>query len=303
MRILWNVDKYPPNKNDGSGWYAHELNKHFLSQGHEVTVMLHTGEPYEFEGVNVIPGDFRLYNTADIVFTHTTQTDITISECDRRNKPCVFVSHNTFDYPMVRHHHKVGVVLNSHHALKECGYDQPNRRRVVLPPPVDIDYYKGPVGDCYTLINLCDNKGPKTFYEIAEIMPDKRFIGVRGGYHMQDVRIIPNVEILPNTADIRDVYKRTRILLMPSKYESWGRTATEAMASGIPVICHPNFGLQENCGDAGTYVPREKPEDWVKAINEIEKKYKTYSKRASKRAESLRTDFTEFDLFLLKMLQ
>ncbi len=303
MRILWNVDKYPPNKNDGSGWYAHELNKHFLSQGHEVLVMLQNGEPYEFEGVQVIPGDFREYDRADIVFTHTVQTDITISECDRRNKPCVFIAHNTFDYPMVRNHHKVGVVLNSQYAVKECGYDQPNRRRVVLPPPVDIDYYKGPVGDCYTLINLCENKGPKTFYAIAEMMPHKRFIGVKGGYFGQDVRELPNVEILENTADIRKVYSRTRILLMPSKYESWGRTATEAMASGIPVIAHPNFGLQENCGETGIYVDRNNPELWVETIKQIEKRYKTESKRASARAEKLRTDFTEFDLFLLKMVQ
>lgn len=304
MKILWNIAVYPPNKNEGSGWYAHEINKHLISQGHEVVVMLQDGEPYEFEGVTVIVEDFRKYDWADIVFTQNSEcTDITISWCERRNKPCVFIAHNTFDYPMVRNHHWVGVVLNSHYAVKECGYDQPNRKRVVLPPPVDIDYYKGPGGDSYTLINLCANKGPETFYAIAEMMPNKHFIGVKGGYHTQNVKSMANVEILPNTGDIREIYKRTRILLMPSKYESWGRTATEAMASGIPVICHPNFGLKENCGEAALYVPREKPEDWVTAIKEIEKKYKTFSKRASQRAEKLRPNFTEFDLFLLKMLQ
>jgi glycosyltransferase involved in cell wall biosynthesis len=43
---------------------------------------------------------------------------------------------------------------------------------------------------------------------------------------------------------------------MPSLYESWGRTATEAMCSGIPVICTETGGLAENCGKAGVYVER-----------------------------------------------
>ena len=305
MKILWNIDKYPPYQNEGTSWYAHDLNKHLVSQGHEIKVMLQKDTDYEFEGVKVIGSDFRLYQWADIVFTHHTQTDNTISDCEKYHKPCVFIAHNTFDYPMVRHHHWVGVILNSKYAVKECGYDAPGRRRVVLPPPVDIDYYnvERENADSYTLINLCENKGPKTFYSIAEAMPDKHFIGVKGGYHTQDIRLLPNIEILPNTGDIREVYKRTRILLMPSLYESWGRTATEAMASGIPVIAHNNFGLIENLGEAGIFCDRSKPWEWVEAIKAIEKKYKTYSKVASKRAESLRTDFAEFDLFLLKMLQ
>ena len=32
---------------------------------------------------------------------------------------------------------------------------------------------------------------------------------------------------------------------MPSDYESWGRTATEAMCSGIPVICSEANGLKK----------------------------------------------------------
>lgn len=305
MNILWNIRLYPPGTNAGAEWYAHDLNKYLISKGHTVTVMLPGRDlNYELDGVTVSNYDPKIYRWADLVFTHLEPTDRTIADCRRYGKPVVFIAHNTFDYPMVRHYHDVGVILNSKAALDICGYDQPCRRRMVLPPPIDIDYYKVPRGKegKITLINLNENKGVGLFYQLAEMMPDLKFLGVRGGYHKQVIKDLPNVEIVPHTPDIRTVYARTSILLMPSRYESWGRTATEAMASGIPVICHPTFGLKENCGDAGIYVDRSKPELWAAAISNVLMGYKKYSKAASARAENLRTDFSEFDVFLKQMI-
>ena len=56
---------------------------------------------------------------------------------------------------------------------------------------------------------------------------------------------------------------------MPSTYESWGRTATEAMCSGIPVICTETGGLTENCGTAGVYVERT-AEAYALAIEKLD---------------------------------
>ena len=133
------------------------------------------------------------------------------------------------------------------------------------------------------------------FRQIAEAMPDRKFLGVIGSYDnpgpkgLDQTTIVksmpPNVTIIPNSPDILSVYRRTRLLLMPSDYESWGRTATEAMCNGIPVICTPTEGLQENCGEAATYIGCQiegdpgsaqvaigRVNDWVKAIKRHDNK-------------------------------
>ena len=151
-------------------------------------------------------------------------------------------------------------------------------------------------------------------------MPERKFLGVKGSYDFQIIKDLPNVEIVENSPDILSTYRRTRILLMPSAYESWGRTATEAMCSGIPVICTPTPGLKENCGGAGIFVGeplvnptpgepcviRGKVSDWVKAIRSLDdpETYKKYSLLSRKRAQALDplADLEKFEQFLYSTL-
>jgi glycosyltransferase involved in cell wall biosynthesis len=72
----------------------------------------------------------------------------------------------------------------------------------------------------------------------------------------------------------------TRVLLMPSRYESYGRTAIEAAASGIPTIAHPTPGLREALGAAGIYANRDNPDDWVTAIRALTSDPVAYSRRS-----------------------
>jgi glycosyltransferase involved in cell wall biosynthesis len=188
----------------------------------------------------------------------------------------------------------VSAVYNSKWIADKIGYKIPG---TVLHPPCDTKFYKTETTkEFITLVSLNERKGGYRFYEIAKAMPDKQFLGVIGSYDnpgplkKEQVTIInellqlPNFTLVPNTPDILSTYKRTRLLLMPSDYESWGRTATEAMCSGIPVICTPTPGLKENCQDAAVYVgeaisdcePGEaqvtlgEVEDWVKAIRKFD---------------------------------
>ena len=223
------------------------------------------GCPYEYDGIKVVSKP--LYGlpyvpNADVIFT---QLDFTADCCNMvKTKPIIWFMHNTFNQATVRRClDRVIVVYNSEAAKKEIEY--PNTS-FVLPVPVDIDWYKVPRGECITLINMNEAKGGELFWRLAEEMPEEKFLGVRGSYGEQWVnRSLPNVEIVDNTDDIREVYKRTKILIMPSLYESWGRTATEASASGIPVICTDTFGLKENMGEAAIYCRRTVLNEWVMA--------------------------------------
>lgn len=228
-------------------------------------------------------------------------------------KPLIHFVHNDIKYSCVdggiRGHH---IVYNSNWTKNRIGYKWPG---IVLHPPCNSSYYDvgSERGEHITLISLNEMKGGFMFREIAKAMPDRKFMGVVGSYEnkgpenlSQDFIIkllqeLPNVTIVPNSPDILSVYKQTKILLMPSYYESWGRTATEAMCSGIPVICTPTEGLLENCNYAGTYVgsqlEEQRPgdiqvdigqvEDWVKAIREVDSNYHEKSVNCKARATEL----------------
>jgi glycosyltransferase involved in cell wall biosynthesis len=151
----------------------------------------------------------------------------------------------------------------------------------IVRPAVDPERYRTTPGNHATLVNLNDAKGGRVFWRLAKAMPHQLFLGVRGGYGEQvgfpatrtaaQVAALPrNVTLQWPTANMRDdVYARTRVLLMPSSYESWGRVAVEAMASGIPVMAHPTPGLLECLGDAGTFVDRDDLAGWVQAIDRL----------------------------------
>lgn len=310
MKILWKIHAYPPIHNCGAEWMAHEINKFLISQGHEVRVILGNrpqDKAYEFEGVKVeLPhwcwGD--AVSWADVIFTHLDYTTEALPWA--KYKPVFFVAHNTYEYNSVRRAKNVYVVYNSEAAKGICAYPNPS---FVLPPPCDIDYYdvckESEKNEFITIINGNDNKGIKQFFEIAKLMPERKFLVVKGSYGEQEISGLKNVTIIENTPDIREVYRKTRILLMPSEYESWGRTATEAMCSGIPVIANPTFGLKENLSDAGIYCDRKNIAEWVEAIKKLDnlKAYKRISKRCKSRAKELdpKEKLSEFENYLLKV--
>lgn len=314
MRILWSIHLYPPRHNCGSEMVAHNLNKYLVEQGHHVRVILHHyhGDPYMYEGVEVFPanGKVEAFAWANIIFTHLDKTQFTMVMAASCRRPLVHFVHNDIGYEcIINSQYKQYIVYNSDWTREKIRYPHPS---ITLHPPCDKDFYTVPnEGDAITLISLNERKGGYLFSKIAEAMPDRKFIGVIGSYDnpgamkLNQEQIVammpPNVEIVANSPDILSVYRRTRILLMPSDYESWGRTATEAMCSGIPVICTPTPGLKENCQDAAVYVgtPIEDPEpgeacvkigmvaDWVAAIHQVETNYEKYSLLCKARAQQL----------------
>lgn len=215
--------------------------------------------PYTFEGVDVVDdnGSMDQYLWGDVFLTHLEYTHHAFGHAQVYKRPAIHFVHNDTPYPSVTMSRaNVHVVYNSEWIAKKLAYDWPS---MVMRPPVDYEYYnvnEDPYSSKYiTLINLNENKGGKILTRLAAAMPDKQFLVVQGSYEEQFFKPAKNITYLPKQVDIRPVYKDTRILLMPSRYESWGRTATEAMSNGIPVVCTATPGLRENCGEAALYIP------------------------------------------------
>lgn len=330
MKILLSVHLYPPLHCAGGEMFLHNMAKFLISKGHTCRVLLHEAEyhhikhPYIYEGVEVWP---RLRNLeehfiwADRIITHLGYTSWTVGIAHVFHKPVFFVVHNTHVYSCCQHAERpVNIIYNCGYAKDLLEYPQPN---MVLHPPVDYRKFDAgfdPITNKYiTLINLNENKGGAILYEIARALPDKQFLAVKGAYDPQIIEDCPNVTFLDHTPDIMSVYRQTRVLIMPSEYESWGMTATEAMCNGIPVICTPTFGLKENCGKAAAYVGKapvirpDHPEDvawprvtgrddiaaWVKEIRKLDDKkyYLSRSKLARERSREL-DPLTEYESLL-----
>jgi glycosyltransferase involved in cell wall biosynthesis len=164
----------------------------------------------------------------------------------------------------------------------------PPRASMVLHPPIDGAKHRVRPGSKVTLVNLSEAKGARVFYALADARPDVDFLGVVGAHGEQIIEDHPNVEIHPHTADPREFWSQTRILLAPSSHESFGMVAIEAGHSGIPTIAHPTPGLRESLGNAGTFAHRTVLSDWLEALDRLlgEREWKAASKAARARARS-----------------
>jgi glycosyltransferase involved in cell wall biosynthesis len=172
---------------------------------------------------------------------------------------------------------------------------------VVLHPTIDIDSFKVERGDSLTIVGLSELKGVHTFWEIVRRMPERQFLAVRNVWGDQIVpdEIPHNAQVAGPLDDITSAFAQTRTLLMPSRFETYGRVGVEAAASGIPTIAHPSPGLREALGDAAIWVDRDNIEGWIAAIESLDDDtaYQERSGAAFAIADKLDPS-TEIDAFL-----
>jgi len=309
LNIVARVHAYPNDHNAGAEWALHEMLRALVQRGHRATVWLNqwaeTRKPYEVDGVQVMPHEpsSRAFQSAvpraSAVVSHLESVPGAACLARGHGVPLIVVCHNTFDLtwqPMQTGSSALAVV-NSQWMLAEAEAaltDAPCRpgRMLAVRPPVWPEEYRTTRGECLTLVNCTMSKGAGVLAELAERMPDRKFLAVRGGYGEQQPPDLDNVIVLDHMPgrQMRDaVYARTRLLLMPSDYESWGRVGVEAMASGIPVLAHPTEGLTESLGNAGVFCDREDVDAWQNAIEKLDNQtaYRAASQRAAARSRAL----------------
>ena len=150
----------------------------------------------------------------------------------------------------------------------------------VIPPFFDPLRYRVPrIGGAITLINPSMNKGLEIALGLARRFRDQPFLFVMTQQETLEERALvqaaqsasPNIRVAGPFQDMRRVYEQTRILLMPSRWEeAWGRVASEAHFSGIPVLASDRGGIRESVGPGGALVDAGASLDtWAAALGRM----------------------------------
>ena len=324
MTVVGLSHGYPPLWNMGGEVSLHRT---LEAVAEDVVVLTNTEKPYTFEGINV-----KQIDTPDVLNIMADPKPIAeqLKEVNAR----VVIAQNELSLPAVKAAAIVGAIsiVNIHtppkygkllrQAVVESDYAIYNTETsakqwgepgaLVLHPPINpLPNKLSKTGDAYTLLSSLVNKGVEIVLELAERFPDKRFIIVRSPaeptHGLPDLEEraskLPNVELHPRVApeDVHKYLEQTRILLVPSRYETYGMSAIEAAGYGIPTVHVDTPHVREGIGDGAILVPPLDASATALGIFTIENNYEEWSQKARARAEWLQQrqqeetqKFTEF---------
>ena len=295
LKIVAYVHGYFPNHNAGAEAMLHQILYGLAEKGHECRVVTKNPGAVEYEGISIfdanVPDVRDNFEWADIIITHLDFTPRAVQMSQRYKKPLVHLVHNDkqLAYNKINYRTADLAIANSNWIKKTIPFNIPS---VILYPPTDpIRYKVETTREAITLINMNEAKGGKIFWQLARIFPERKFIGVRGAYGEQVgyTENLSNVTLYDNSPDVLKIYGQSRIVLMPSSYESWGRVAIEACCSGIPVIASPTPGLKESLSYAGIFAEYNDVAGYVEAIKSLDDKvlYDKFSKAGIKRSKEV----------------
>lgn len=173
---------------------------------------------------------------------------------------------------------KIPCVANSRFTAKKH-HEAFGVRPVVIYPFIPKELYRTETTrEFVTFVNASTHKGLDLALSVARLSPEIPFTFVGGhitfgvGRKLGDSLDIPtNVDVRPAEPNMRLVYARAKVLLVPSLWEEgYGRVVTEAQVSGIPSIASKRGGLPEAVGRGGVLIDAEGPvELWVDALRKL----------------------------------
>lgn len=270
------------------------------SQGYEV---MRTWEPLDPARVRAAVERFR----PDVVVVQTRRSAPLAQEFAKLGVPVVLYLRNV---EFAENDGDVSAIPGAHF-IANSGFTAETYRReygidcTVITPTIDFEKYRyDTTREFATLINIHPKKGYEVAREIARECPEIPFLFVEawtlweGQFNeiMSEIEALPNVTFMRKTSDMSKVYGRTKVLLAPSQWEeAWGRVASEAHCSGIPVIASDRGGLPQAVGPGGVVLPHDAPTtEWVAALRRLwtdEAAYRELSEAAVSYAQRPELDF------------
>jgi glycosyltransferase involved in cell wall biosynthesis len=305
MRILFaTAHKYIPEYYGGMEINTHQLARELSKRGHSVGVLA------GLKGVGVVglrarvrmkllgnpcPADhslgyptWRAWDTLTVVeeVTSIFRPDVVILQGGhnfvglldrllRIGMPVVGYLHSPDRLPLDRslqRHSHLHFVVNSNFT---ASLHPEKPIRAIIPPIVPKELYVTKTDrSAAVFVNPAPHKGLDTVVAMAKARPDVPFHFVINGTPTAapPPELYPtNVRVIGPYKDMRAVYAKAKLILAPSQWEeTWGRIATEAHFSGIPVLASISGGLPEAVGRGGLCMPADAPvEEWVASFGRL----------------------------------
>jgi glycosyltransferase involved in cell wall biosynthesis len=150
----------------------------------------------------------------------------------------------------------------------------------VIPPVIAQEpYLAAQTGDKVLFVNPIPIKGVEMLFSLAAACPELPFLVMESwnidphwrAYCLDRAAQLGNIEWHGPTRDMREVFARSRLLLMPSVWEeSFGRTVVEAQLNGLPVLASNRGALPQLVGHGGYVLAPEAPiDDWAHALRQL----------------------------------
>ncbi len=289
--------------NGGAETTLHDVMRMLRAEQYTTTALL-SKEHEDGSGSYVVDGvkvqafaskrDIELYAPqSDLIITHLAEAARASQVATKYGKPSIHLLHNDQEYcKQYAERYSDGMIFNT--AWVADQYDAQGRPSCILHPPVDPNRYRIETSREYILLvnltigteRLSYDKGARTFYELAYRYPKEKFMGVMGGYGKQYIpdNLPKNVTIVPHTNNILQHYRKAKVVLLPSKYESYGRVPLEAASSGIPSVVTLTEGTQEAMGYSARYCKYGDTDEWEWGLSNVLLNYDEYAEMAAYRA-------------------
>lgn len=173
-------------------------------------------------------------------------------------------------------------------------------RRVigVVPPLIEPgDYRVDTARERVLFVNPIPQKGLAIALDLASARPDIAFDFFEAWLlspreRAQARRLtegLANVHWHAAVSDMRQAYRRARLVLFPSAMETWGRVASEAQVSGIPTLGSDRGALPDTIGRGGLCLPFDAPpQSWRRALSQLWDDGENYAAYAAAAADHSR---------------